>query len=401
MMFTSACGGNQATGGNQGDSKEYTQGVSDDEILIGTLGPQSGPLAVYDLVRKGMESYFKYVNENGGVHGRNLKLIAYDDQYQPSRTVQLAPRLIDEDKVFLLAGNICTPCTVAASKIYKEKGIPVVMPVSGANQFVEPPIKNFFGSAFVNYRVEGRILLDYVVNKIGAKKIAVVYQNDDYGKEGLTAVREAIRNYDAEIVQEISYVAKDTDLSSQAQKIKQLNPDAILAFPAPAASANLKKELYNIGVTNIPFVVSAPGANDTNQFKLAGKEVWEGTISSAAFPMADLSDDPEMKLYLKRFSADYPKDALNGYAQMGWAIGQVTVEALKRTGPELTWENFYKTMHTFDNWDGSIFERVTFTPENHYGVTDLFITQAKDGQIVPITGKINFDPSTKKITYSK
>lgn len=398
LVLLAACGNGTAEKGNAG-SKE-TQGVTDDEILIGHLGPQTGPVAVYDYFRKGIDSYFKYVNENGGVNGRKLKLIAYDDQYQPSRTVKNATRILEEDKVFAMLGSPCTPCNTAARGIFEKAGIPMVMTSSGAQEFVNPPIKNYFGSSILNYRVETRVFLDYAVNELKAKKIAVVFQNDDYGKEGLTALQENIKNYDgAEIVGEIPYVAGETDMSSQVQHLKKVDPDAIIMLGAPNPAANLKKDMYKVGLKDIPYIVASVGANDRNLFKLAGKDVWEGTISAAAFPMPDVSDDPSMKLYVERFSKDYPNDPIDGFAQNGWAIAEVMVEGLKRTGKDLTWDNFYKAMETFDNWDGSIFEGVTFTKDNHYGLTTMILTQAKGGQILPISGQIKFDPANGDITY--
>ncbi|OHR70870.1 hypothetical protein HMPREF3291_06465 [Bacillus sp. HMSC76G11] len=385
-----------------GSTGKQTQGVTDDEILIGHLGPQTGPVAVYDYFRKGIDSYFKYVNENGGVNGRKLKLIAYDDQYQPSKTVQLASRIVEEDKVFAMLGNICTPCNTAAKSTYVKTGIPMIMVSTGAQEFVNPPIKNYFGSSILNYRVESRVFLDFAVKELKAKKITIVFQNDDYGKEGLTAVKESIKDYDGvEIEAEIPYVAGDTDFSSQAQHLSKAKPDAVMMFATPNPAANLKKEMYKIGLKDVPYIVSSVGANDRNQFNLAGKDIWEGTYSAAAFPMPDVSDDSSMKLYVERFSKDYPNDPIDGFAQNGWAIAEVLVEALKKTGKDLTWDKLYETMYTFDNWDGSIYEGVSFSKDNHYGLTTMIMTQAKDGKIVPLPDKIKFEPSTGKITYEK
>ncbi|MHA6261299.1 ABC transporter substrate-binding protein [Sporosarcina sp. CAU 1771] len=406
-LVLAACSGDDAggkeegSGSKDGDSKSSVkvQGVTDDEILIGHLGPQTGPIAVYDVFRKGIDSYFKYVNEEGGVHGRQLKLVAYDDQYQPAKTVQLAQRLVEEDKVFATLGNVCSPCNTAAQPTFEKSGIPMVMLSSGAKQFVDPPIKNYFGSSILNYRVETGVYLDYAINQLGAKKITVIYQNDDYGKEGYEAVKDNIGNYEgAELIDELSYVAGDADLSSQAQKVSENKPDAIIMLATPNPAANFKRDLHRIGLGDIPFIVSSVGGNDLNQFELAG-EAWEGTISAATFPMPELSDDPAMKLFLERFTADYPSDPTAGFAPLGWAIGQIMHEALERAGDDLEWEEFYKVMESFDQWDGSLYEGVTFGPDNHYGLLTLILTEAKDGEIIPLTGPIHFDPLTQEVTY--
>ncbi|OUM84622.1 MAG: hypothetical protein BAA01_05630 [Bacillus thermozeamaize] len=409
LLIITACGGNQpantSPGNNQqgGDAgnqpKQQAQGVTDSEILVGHIGPQTGPAAQYDLIRQGIQSYFNYVNENGGVNGRKLKLIAYDDQYQPSKTVPAAKRLVEEDKVFALVGNVCTPCNAAVKPYLVEKGIPVVAVSSGADQFVNPPVKNYFGY-LMNYRMEAAIYVDYAVNKMGAKKVAIAYQNDDFGKEGLEGAKEAIKKYNGlEVVAEVPFLVTDADFSSQAQQLQKSKPDVILAFATPKPAASLRKEMHKINATNIPMIVCSVGANDTNLFKLAGEEIWEGVISSASMPMADDSDDPDMKLYKERFTKDFPNSTYNGNAQWGWVAAQIFVEGLKRAGDDLSWENYIKALETLDKWDGSLYPSVTYTPEYRYGLTSLFMTEAKDGKIVPITGIIHYDPATGKITY--
>ena len=177
MIFLAACSGSgngssdgasTTTGegeGSGGSTAAVAQGVTDSEIKVGWFGPQTGNVAIYDLVRKGIDSYFKYVNENGGVEGRELKLIAYDDQYQPAKGVQLSKRLVEEDKVFAIIGAQGSPSNAAAKDFLVESGVPVLMPGTGLKEFVEPTIKNWMGTAMMQYSVEASILLDYAVNE--------------------------------------------------------------------------------------------------------------------------------------------------------------------------------------------------------------------------------------------
>lgn len=379
---------------------ETAQGVTDDEIRVGHLGPQTGPVAgAYDKIRMGIDSYFKYVNEQGGVHGRQLRLIAYDDQYQPGRAVQLTQRLTDEDKVFALLGNVCTACNVAALPRNKKSGIPVIMVGSGSSQFVSPPIANYFGSSIANYEFDARVLASYAVDHLGAKRIAIAYQNDDYGTPLAKAAAEALNQYaDVELVQEVSFQSSDSDLSTQAQKIRQSNPDAILALTVPSPAAQLKKALHNIGLVEPHFLVSSIGADSEILFDLAGEEVWNGTISTSVFPKPGQSDDESVRLYVERFSKDYPSVPIADFGQNGWALAEVFVEALRRTD-NLTWEEFLQSFYTFDNWTGSMYAGVTFSETNHYGLTSMYMTEAKDGAIVPISKPITFDPESGEITY--
>ena len=124
MVFgLAACGSQESSSSAKEESGDkYTQGVTENEILIGHIAPQTGPVAIYDVVRKGIQSYFDYVNENGGVNGRQLKLIAYDDQFQPAKTVQLAKRLVEDDKVFAMLADVCTPCNTAIQGLCSRSG---------------------------------------------------------------------------------------------------------------------------------------------------------------------------------------------------------------------------------------------------------------------------------------
>lgn len=397
-LFLVACG-DKSSSGDSADG-DNVQGITDDEILVGYLGPQTGQTAVYDLYRKGSQSYFNYVNENGGVDGKELVMKAYDDEYQPSKAVQLGKRLVEEDKVYALLGEVCTPCNAAVKDYYVEKGIPMIMVGSGASQFTDPPIENYLGSNIINYKIEAKVFLDHAVNELGAKKIALAYQNDDFGKEGYSAVKEEIDNYEGvEIVEEVNYQAGDVEFSAQAEKLKKAEPDAIFAFAVTEPAANLKKAIHKIGIRDTPFFASSVGANDTNLFELAGEEVWNGTITSAVFPMPNQSDDEGMEVFKEQFSKDYPNDPLAGYAQIGWAGAQVFVEGLERAGDDLSWDNFLQSFYTFENWQDSMYEGVTFSENNHYGLTSLLLVEAKEGDIVPMTETINFNPENGEITY--
>lgn len=397
-----------SSNGNSGKAKSgktetsgNAQGVTDDEILIGHLGPQTGPTAIYDLPRKGIDSYLKYINENGGVNGRKLKLVAYDDQYQPAKAVQFAQRLVEEDKVFAMVGNVGSANTLAIKDYIEEQGIPMVLTGVGVTELYDPPIKNFMGSGIMNYRLEAQMYLDYAVNKLGAKKLAIAYQDDDLGKEGHKAVLESIDRYpDAEVVEEVLFLPQDTEFSSQAQRLNKVTPDAVLYFGSPNPAANLKKAMYKIGLMEPAYIVAGVGGNDNNLFNLAGESVWEGSYSSSVMPNPEFAQDNEhVKVFVERFSADYPKDPVSGFAQYGWGYAQVLVEAIERAGDDLSWDNFLETFYTFDNWDDSMYASINLSEDNHYAVTSMFITQAQDGEIRPITGTITIDPATNEVQY--
>lgn len=405
FMLLVACSsedaGNQSNGNDgSSDGKQLAQGVTDTEILVGHLGPQTGPVAEYDKVRKGLEAHFKYVNDNGGVNGRKLKLVAYDDQYQPAKTLQGMQRLIEEDKVFSILYPIGTANIAAAMQLLDETGIPVTGLGTGADKFVNPPKKNIFGGTF-NYVIEAKLFLDYAATQLNAKKIAIIYQNDDFGKQGLQAVKDNLDKYEGvEIVAEIPFLATDKEFSSQAQQMKKTGADVFIMNSTPAPSAALRKEMHKIGLMDTPFIVTTTAGGDKNQFNLAGEDVWEGTISSITnIGYEDSMDDPDVQKYVEYVTEEFGEETLGALSQGAWSTAQVFVEGLKRSGDDLTWDNFIKQMETFDNWDGSFYNGVTYTPEHRYGTTTLFLTQAKDGKLVPITSNVTYDPVTDEIIY--
>lgn len=405
LLILAACSGQESNSNNsdlngsqsnsEGESTYVTRGVTDDEILIGNLGPQTGPAAIQGNYMYGLMAYFNYINENGGIHGRNLKLVAYDDQYQPSQTVQQATRLVEEDEVFLMIGNQGTANNRAAKDYYEKNKVVSLLVNTGASDFTSDNNPYWLGTGISSYEIEGEILLDYAVNKLGAERIAIIYQNDDYGKIGLDTLQKSIDKYEgAEIVAEVPYVTGSADYTTQVLKVKESKPDVIFSFSLLSPAANMKKALYNQGV-DAPYIVTANGGNDPNQFELAGADVWEGTISSSPY----LHDDPQLEVYFEQMKKDYPNVPEDGVAKFGWAAAQVLVEGIERAGADLTMDKFIDSLYTMDKWDGSIYASVTFAPDNHFGLTSLYVTEAKDGKISAVGGAIHYDPGTKEITY--
>ncbi|WP_158736414.1 ABC transporter substrate-binding protein [Alteribacillus sp. YIM 98480] len=410
IIFLTACGGeseqtgSDAEGNNSdgGSTGEEVRGVTDDEIIIGNIVAQSGPQAIYGQIAQGIQTYFDYVNENGGVHGRQLKLLAYDGEYTPAVEMQQAQRLVEEEEVFLMLGNDCTPCNTATKEYYEEQGVINMMLGSGAQQFYEPPSDFFFGSEIANYRIETRVFYDYAVNELDAGRIAIVYQNDDYGKEGYEAVEAVRDDYDAEVVTEVPFVANEEDYTTHAQKVKDADVDTVIMLSTPNPAARLKQEFHAIGLTDINYIVSSVGGNDTTMFELAGEDVWEGTYSAGSIPVPDAPEaegNEAIETYLEQYTEAYPGENYSGVPQWGYAGAEVFVEALERAGEDLNYDTFREALYSFDNWTEGTYAGVTFSPENHYGLTTLFMTRAQNGTIESVTDLINYDPETGEINY--
>lgn len=391
----------ESSGGGSGESGEV-RGVTDDEIIIGNIVAHSGPAAIYGQIAQGIETYIDYVNENGGVHGRQIKFISYDGEYTPSVEMQQAQRLVEEDGVFLMLGNDCTPCNIALMDYYEKNEVINLMLGSGAQAFYEPINDFFLGSEIANYRIETRIFYDFAVNELESKKIAVVYQNDDYGKEGYEAVQAVKDNYDAEVVVEVPFVANAEDFSTHAQQVKQSGADTVIMLSTPLPAAKLKQEFHNVGLEDVNYIVSSVGGNDLSQYELAGKEVWEGTYSAASIPVPNAPEaegNEAIEKFVELYTAKYPGENYSGVPQWGYAGAEVLVEALERAGEDLNYDTFREALYSLDNWDEGTYSGVSFGPNNHYGLTSLFMTRAQNDTIEAVTGAINFDPETQEITY--
>lgn len=376
-------------------------GVSATEVRVGWLGPESGPAATYGDVRKGIVAYFDYVNSQGGVNGRKLKLFSYDDKYQPALTVRMMHRLVEKDHVFATLGDIGSPTNAAIQKYVEDQHLPMIMLCSAANRFFVPPIPNFMGSCIASYTFEAKVMVNYAVKTLHRKALAFAYDNTDYGKPILEAAMEAVKSYPGvTVVAQTALQPAETDFSAQAQKIKDAKPDAVLVFATPSPTAHLKKALSTIGLnsTNSAYLTTQEGGANTVLWQLAGKDVWANTYSLTSVPPVDAKTQP-VELFVSQFKKAFPDTDPSGSPQSGWASAQVFVEALRRT-KDLTRENFLKEFYTFDNWKGSLFSSITFTPDDHFGISSLIVTQAKDGSMVPISGLISIDNKTGQFTES-
>jgi len=384
----SQSGDSTSGGSGSGGQSKNAQGVTDDEILIGNWQTLSGPSANLGTTTiKGVEAYFKYVNDQGGINGRKLKLVNYDDEYQPSKTVSVAKKLIEEDKVFALSSVGCTSCTIAALPHVVESGIPLVGITSGADAFVNPVIPNVFG-IITNYRIEGKLFVRFAVEQLNGQRIAIFYQNDDFGKSGyLAALEELEQKYNIKPVAEVPYNATDVDFSSPALKIKESNPDVILSFSIPKQTAAFKKELAKLGV-NVPFVVAGVAGSDNNMFELAG-DAWTNIYSSSWLDIYDGNE--KEKAYVSYMQEHFPNVDPYGLAAYGWAISEVLVEGLRRSGDDLSWENFIRQLETLRDWDGGISLKVTYTPDNHYGTTSLIMIKDENGRLVKASEELTYD----------
>lgn len=374
-MFSTACGSplssskTSPTTSTATATAQNAQGVTDTEIKVGTWGPLTGPIAAYAAISQGASSYFNYVNDKGGVNGRKFTLKVYDDQYQPDKSVAAAKNLV-ADKVFATVATLGTANNEAADPILTKEGIPVTGVSTGSSEFAFPVKPNVFALQ-PTYTAEGHIMTKFATTKNNVKTIGVFYQNDDFGKEDLAAIEEEAAAHGAKVIAKVPYSRNDTDYSSYALTMKQANPDAVFEIGVPSPVASFEKGLMNLGWHPQQYVTYVSG--DPVMFNLAGQAfdkvytlAWEVNLA-----------DPKAKEFIDQFKKDYPNGKPTYLALSGWIEAQVFVEAVKRSGKDLSWSNFQKQMESIQNYtDTASSEPISYSATNHQGIQSMSIVQA-------------------------
>ncbi|WP_207643669.1 ABC transporter substrate-binding protein [Desnuesiella massiliensis] len=362
--------------GSQGTSKgKVAQGVDEKTIKVGTIGPTSGAVAVVGMpMLHGMEAYFKMVNDAGGVNGRKIELISKDDSFKPDVALQKAEELVEKDKVFAIVGQLGTPGCLATIDYMTEKGIPAVYQGSGASKFSQ--IKGNYFPVQPNYTFEGGLIAKYAADELKAKKIAVIYENNDIGKEGADGIKAKLKKMgkDSLLVEEIAYNPADVDFSAHVQKLAAKAPDVTVIYGNAKPTAGIVNEAKKQGFKT-QFMTSYIVA-DVTLFQLA-KDAWNGAITAAW--VADITDanNVEAKKFIDTFKKYYPNEVPNAYAVAGWVAAQVFTEGLKKVNGDLTWENYIKAMESINNFGEGIAKGITYTKDKRNGVEKMYFMKAK------------------------
>lgn len=356
------------------------QGVTDDEILIGSWGPQSGPAAAWGTVITAIDAYFQYINDNGGVNGRNLRLVSRDDGYDPARSVSAARELNDRENVFAFVGGIGTANGLAVLPIVKRNEIPWVSPSTGSGEFAKQSDGLVFAT-FTNYNIESSLMTRYAVTELETKRIAVFYQNDGYGEEGLSGVVEEVARLteagmDVQIVDEISYERGETNMAVQALRMKGGDADAIVMYSTPGAAASLISEFQKLDYT--PRILASTTLLDPSLLANPGMQ---GALLATflRLPTAivgegngdPIADDVLINVVVK-YAPEAAKDPFRSLA--GVAFAQPLVEGLKAAGPDLTRESFLEAMKALEGYDTGLFGNIDFT-EGYQGNNSITLLQ--------------------------
>jgi ABC-type branched-subunit amino acid transport system substrate-binding protein len=371
----------------QPEPKKEVPGVTDTEIVIGTWMPLTGPAAPWAVIGKTYEAYFKMVNEKGGINGRKVRVIIEDDGYNPAKTVPLVKKMVEQDKVFAFMGGLGTASGTAVMQYIIDNKVPHLAPSTGAGAWSVPTKPGYYAWQ-INYGTEAKILVKYGLETLKKKKFAIFYQNDDYGKEGLTVAKESLAKGGGEVVAEVAYNVTDTDYSGYALKLKQSGAEAVLAWPSVKQYASLLKEAEKIGFK--PAWLASATGNDQSLTQLAGSAA-EGAYFVAYLPdpndpaNANIPAIKEWRENLQKYS-DLP---FSNFTLYGWGQARMMHEILNRAGKDLTRESFEKAAQSLKGWQD--LATVTYTADDRRGITIGWIAQVKNGVSVKVSDPIKAD----------
>jgi branched-chain amino acid transport system substrate-binding protein len=368
-------------------------GVTDKEVVVGVTTPLSGPAALWGVTGEGMKAWADYVNDQGGVNGRKIKVILKDDGYNPARALANLQEM--KGNVFAVCGLLGTAILNASKDFFAENKIPLITAYGDVRIWAHLP-KDKLKYAFIaypDYEDEADYLTKYAVTKLGAKKIAIFYQNDDYGKMGLAGVKEALQTDKgkAQFAGAVPYEVSESALSTHALKLKETGADALLIYTTPKHGALILKEIAKIGFR--PKVLATFTLGDPIMYKLAG-EVWEGTYialpGNSGIPGADAASDKAVEI-MKKYD---PKIKGREYLALFGAVSMMhLVEGLKNAGRDLTPETMIKGMEKIKNWKPEgIGAPVTYAADRRHGVNASRMSQAQKGKHVPLEGYTIFKP---------
>jgi branched-chain amino acid transport system substrate-binding protein len=333
--------------------KNYDPGASDTEIKVGQTVPFSGPVSAYATIGKAQAAYIKMINEQGGVNGRKINLIQYDDAYSPPKAVEQTRKLVEDDEVLLTFQIIGTPSNAAVQKYLNSKKVPQLFAATGASRFTDP--KNFpWTMGFnPNYFVEGRIYGQYILKDYPDAKVGVLYQNDDLGRDYLNGIKAGLGDKAASmIVAEASYEPTDPTIDSQILKIKDAGTTLFFSASTPKQAAQAIKKIAELNWHPVQIVdINATSVGAVLQ--PAGLEASKGLISVnyGKDPLDPTwKDDAGMKRYFDFMAKYYPEgDKNSNFNTYGYATAQLLVHVLAASGDNLTRENVMKQAASLKN----------------------------------------------------
>jgi branched-chain amino acid transport system substrate-binding protein len=338
-----------------GPALAQSPGVTASEVKVGHIGPYSGPASAYGTIGKSIGAYFKMLNDEGGINGRKVNYITYDDSYSPPKTVEMARKLVEQDQVALIFQPLGTPSNSAIQKYMNQQKVPQLFVATGATKWNDPKNYPWTMGWQPNYQTEGRIYAEYVLKNVKNAKVGILYQNDDYGKDYLKGFEEGLGKANAKlIVMKQTYEVTDPTVDSQIVNLKNSGANVFFNITTPRFAVQAIKKAHDIGWKPLQFVNSV-SASVGVVMRPAGSEASKDAISTQYFKDPtdpEWQNDPAMKKWREFMKKYYPdgnlQDAFNVY---GVLVAQTLEQVIRQSGKDLSRQNLMKQAASLKNVD--------------------------------------------------
>jgi branched-chain amino acid transport system substrate-binding protein len=365
-------------------------GVTDTEVRIGGIVDLSGPIAFMGKgVSGGADTYFKMINDQGGVNGRKIVYLVEDDSYSPPKAVAAAKKLIERDKVFSIFMVLGSAQALAMYPTLERAGVPLIQPATQNSSVSDPP-KELLFHADPTYIVQAKIGMDYAMKelKMEKPKVAVLYQDDEPGQDWLKGVKASCEHYNLQLVAEVSYKRGTVDFSSQVVKMKEAGADLVMMWTLVREPAAILKEAMKLQWQPV-WITATPSTADV-VLKLSGDSAFYG---KGFFGTAILAFPWEVNPAAAEFIKVWPKynqRPWGFYDWYGWGCAKIMVEGLKRAGKDLTRKGLVKAFESFKDYQSGVFGPITWGPGKRSGSQECIIEAAVKfpggGKWIPVSG---------------
>lgn len=394
VVLGAACDDDDTDGGNGDGTPQATEpvtdgdttGVTDSEVKLGTHTSLTGPISAYNIIPNFTAAYIDYFNATeGGVHGRTINYIVRDDAYNPDDAVTLTQQLVERDEIFAMFNALGTPNHLQVIDFLQTNGVPDMYLATGAIEWVRDPAARplAFGSN-PNYTGEGMVMGKYIADNFAGQNVGVIYQNDDFGQDGLAGVKLGVGDA-LTVVGEEPYEVTDPDISSQLGRLRSAEADVIVAFVTPLLLGNGIKTARTELDWDVPFFISAVSMNELTM-AIAGPENIVGTIGPVASYMAWETDNPAIAKHIEILDqAGIPgvttanASVLTLYSQY---VAELMIETLDRAGPDLTREGLIAAAESIQDWRCTVcLFPISLSPDDHDPAQSVALGIYGDGRI--------------------
>jgi branched-chain amino acid transport system substrate-binding protein len=387
VSTVAACGGGGddgggGGGGGGGENEASDIGVTEDSIKLGSHYPLTGVAAPgYSEIPTGVQAYFDYVNENGGVYDRQIEWVYRDDAYNPTNTSQVVNQLVLEDEVFAIMGGLGTPTHSAVLDFLNSESVPDLFVSSGSLLWGDDPEANPYTFGWqTDYESEGKIIGEYIAEEFPDAKVGLFLQGDDFGEDGEAGIREYI---DDQIVAAVRYTPGNTNVAPQISELQAAGADFVVGFNVPSYTALSQLTALQLGYQPEQWFYSNVGSDPTlvgsllarfSQGAVSDASLLDGALTTGYLPTVDQTDNPWVQQFQEIWDASGQEGELTNYRIYGMSMAYTMVQALQAAGQNPTRDGIVEAIETAGaDWEGPVFAPFRYSADSHMGTSGMSI----------------------------